>query len=141
MRRMILSLIICASFSLSACGLNPSEAGFGGAALGAGAGALVGSVLSNGDIARSAGLGAAIGFPAGILISLAAESMLDYHSTARKEKDFSEEIAENQKKITQNNQELEVLRTEVRNEALSENPPSYKRGRVYDGATHGNLYR
>lgn len=138
MYRILLSLVVSASLALSSCGLTPAEAGFGGAALGAGTGAAFGSLISNGDIAKSAGLGAAIGFPAGIVLSLAADSIWSYRTA---EKDYSSEITEKQEKIVENNARIEEFRRQADREIPSDNPSSYKRGKIYDGPTYGNMYR
>lgn len=66
-RVFVLAICLC---TLSSCGAGYQTAawGVGGTAVGAGAGALVGSLISNGDILASAGLGAGVGLASGVLI-------------------------------------------------------------------------
>jgi len=137
--RAFLAVIISSSLFLSSCGLSPAEAGFGGAALGAGTGAAIASAISNGDVAASAGLGAAIGFPAGIVLALAADAFWTPGSS--KEADFAEDIAANQQEIYENNKTIEELRRQANEEIPQGNPPSYNRQKIYDGPTLGNMYR
>lgn len=125
---------------LSNCGLSPVEAGFGGAAIGAGTGALIANAMADGDIAASAGIGGLIGFPAGIVLALVVDSMAGSSSKAA-DKDFSGEIASNQEQIYRNNLELDELRREVDDNAPSGNPAGSLREHRFDGATLGNPYR
>lgn len=138
--RALLALIISSSLLFSGCGLSPVESGFGGAAVGAGTGALIASSISNGDIAASAGLGAAIGFPAGIILCLAADALITPASSSSQD-EFADEIAENQEKIYENNQRIQELRRDANEEIVEGNPPSYDRKKIYDGPTLGNYYR
>ncbi len=140
--RALLALIFSSSLLFSGCGLSPVESGFGGAAVGAGTGALIASSLSNGDIAASAGLGAAIGFPAGIVLCLAADALMTPGSGSSSKQDaFVDEIAENQEEIFENNKRIQELRRDANQEIPEENPPSHNRRRLYDGPVLGNYYR
>ena len=140
MPRIITVIVLCVSLALPGCGLNTAESGFGGAAVGAGTGALIGSLIKNGDVGQSAGLGAIIGFPAGIILTLAANSMFS-SSTSQNDRQVVAEIEENQREIIRNNAEIESLRNSVNEEIPTRNPPSTQRKHIYDGPTFGNLYR
>lgn len=118
--------------------LTAIEAGSTGAFLGAGTGAIIGAAISNGDVLRSTGLGAAVGFPAGIVVNEVVSSIPGLVYPVKK--DHSEEILANQKLIYRRSRELDELRAEVRSEA-PENVDFSQRQYVYLGPSRGNRYR
>ena len=124
---------------LCGCGLSPVEAGFGGAAVGAGTGAAIGSAMASGDVAASAGLGAAIGFPAGIVLALAVDGLMSQSGSSKK--DNTAEINSNQHKISENNAEIEKLRHDVNQESPTGNPSEFHREKIFTGTTLANPYR
>lgn len=140
MRRFgILVVLLSVVISTSSCGLNTAESGFGGAVLGAGTGALIGSFMKNGNVGKFAAIGGLIGFPVGIALNLAADSYNRSH--VGNPVDHSSEIRSNQDEIFRNNLELEQRRHEAAEDSPVGNPAPEDRGRVYDGPTLGNYYR
>ena len=90
---------------------------------------------------QSAGLGALIGFPAGIILTLAANEFFASSALSESSKDYSEEIQDNQNQIVKNNAEIEDLRRQANEETSAANPSPAGRKHIYDGPTLGNLYR
>ena len=66
----LLLIVILAGCSVSPRANSGIKGGAVGGAVGAGAGALVGAVIANGDIVASAGMGAVVGIPVGVMIAL-----------------------------------------------------------------------
>ena len=99
---------------LSGCALTGGQEStvttglFGGAA-GAGIGALAGSIISNGDIAMSAALGAGIGIPTAI-VAEAAYSRYQKYSEAAEKAEVVDDILENERILRRNEQLLDELR-------------------------------
>lgn len=147
MRRSFLTLagaiFLIVTAGCSSAGTNVYQdaavGGVGGTAVGAGTGAIIGSVISNGSVAKSALLGGAIGLPVGILAGVA------YHNAS-----VSGEIADNQEQIRMNREiilererELEYLRGKIRDDSSSKtvNPSQDRIQELYEGPTLGNPYR
>ena len=130
-------LVFCSAL-ISACGLSPAEGGVGGAVIGAGTGAAIGSSMSNGSIGASAALGAAIGLPAGVLMALAVDAINRPDAEASQ---TASQIKTNQKKIYRNNEEIEELRQEAKEDGPTGNPPIVNRDQVFTGSTLGNPLR
>ena len=141
MYRSFIGILVCACISFSGCGLNYTESGFGGAAIGAGVGAAIGSAIKNGSIGKSAAIGGLIGFPVGIALNLAAEALFAQDHLGPSAKDYSEEIEANQREIIKQNAEIESLRSDIHQDTPRSNPAPRGRGTIFDGATYGNLYR
>jgi hypothetical protein len=107
--------------------------GIGGAAAGAGTGAIIGAAIANGDIAASALLGTAIGLPAGLAIA----AIYDYSSSRSVSERRLEEIEANQRDIFDRQREIDALREQIRNDGPSGNPPEELRDYYYSGASLG----
>ena len=140
MKRSLLSALFCTAVLSSGCSLHTTPmavGGLGGAAVGAGTGAIIGSVIANGDIAASALLGGAIGLPVG----LAAAAIYDYNSEQTLQEIKIEDIKRNQREILARQREIDSLREEVRGDSPTGNPLESRREYRYLGASLGNPYR
>ena len=120
-----------------------ASAAVSGGLMGAGAGAIVGALIKNGDIAKSALLGGGIGIPAGIALSLLLSSV-DSEDPARI--DRSPLIKQNEEKIYEIEKEISDLRERVVNESPDydfeyADPRARIDGGVYNGVTQGNGFR
>jgi len=117
---------------------NPTlwEAGLAGGAAGAGTGALVGSIIEDGNIVASAGLGALIGVPAGLAIGQYYVQHLEEQKLAQER----QAIRDRQLEIFNNERELENLRNEIRSESVVELDRD-RRNAQFDGETLGSFYR
>jgi hypothetical protein len=136
MKRYVLSIVLATSTVLSGCGLHGDTmaiGGIGGAAAGAGTGAIIGAAIANGDIAASALLGTAIGLPAGLAIA----AIYDYSSSRSVSERRLEEIEANQRDIFDRQREIDALREQIRNDGPSGNPPEELRDYYYSGASLG----
>lgn len=125
---------------LSGCGAHTDtlvQGGGIGVLAGAGTGAIVGAVISNGDVAASALLGGAIGLPAGLIVA----AVYDYHSERSVRERKLDEIKENQAQIFARQREIDTMREEIRNEGPTGLPDESLREREYTGPTIGNYYR
>jgi hypothetical protein len=134
-----LKLILITSM-LVGCSItsNPTlmEAGLAGGALGAGSGALIGSVIKDGNVWKSAGLGALIGVPTSLAVS-------KYYTDYVEEKKLREEqqlIVDQQQEIFSNERKLERLRNQTFNDSSVELDES-RRNVQFDGETLGSFYR
>jgi hypothetical protein len=138
-RSLALSLIVAVSTSACSSSYTTPVAvgGLGGAALGAGTGALVGTVIANGDVAASALMGGAIGLPVG----LAVGAIYHYNSEEKVAERKGEVIKRNQEEIFARQRELESLRDELKNESFAGNPAEANRQYHFSGETLGNYYR
>lgn len=125
--------------TLGGCGLsNPTlwETSLAGGAVGAGTGAIVGSIIPDGNIAASAGLGALIGVPAGLAIGQYYVQHLEEQKLAQEK----QAIRDRQVEIFNNERELESLRNEIRGESVVELDRD-RRNVQFDGETLGSFYR
>lgn len=142
--RKVLS-ILALSLVLSGCGLfsnsGPSSdvavGGVLGTAAGAGAGALIGSVIENGDVGQSALLGGGIGLVAGVAIGYVKDKYADQQAIAIN----SNTIENNRLEILERQREVDDLRRQYEQEAFSYPQPSDPAVKVYDGAKLGVYYR
>ncbi len=105
--------------------------------LGAGAGALVGSMISNGDVAKSALLGGAIGIPVGVLAGVAYRSHMEKKALEENEKI----IKANYKYITARAVEIERLREKLTEDSFRIVPDKNLRADIYTGPTIGAYNR
>lgn len=125
---------------LSACGLVGGNSttqttvagGAGGAAIGAGIGALVGTVMSNGDVWASAQLGTAIGAPAGALIAYSYRINKENGEIEKRNKTILDNYDEIQ--ITQD--QLNQMEAEIMSD-VSELEPTTIQSSYYIGPTIG----
>lgn len=125
--------------TLGGCALsNPTlwETGLAGGAAGAGTGAIVGSIIQDGNIAASAGLGALIGVPAGLALGQYYVQHLEEQKLAQEK----QAIRDRQLEIFNNERELENLRNEIRSESVVELDRD-RRNVQFDGETLGSFYR
>lgn len=125
---------------LSGCGLHGDTMATGGGIgvlAGAGTGAIVGSVIANGDVAASALLGGAVGLPVGLIVA----GIYDYHSERSVRERKVDEIKENQAQIFAKQREIDAIREELRNEAPTGLPDESLKEHEYTGPTIGNYYR
>jgi len=124
--------------SLSSCALNPTliESGLVGGVAGAGTGALIGSVIKDGNIIASAGVGTLIGLPAGLALGQYYIRHLD-EQRARKQQEF---ILEQKNQMFQNERQLETLRDELRADAPT-SLDSDRRNVQFEGETLASFYR
>ena len=113
-------------------------AGTGGAILGASTGAIVGALIKNGDIAKSAGFGAAVGVPVGLaLVALMKATEEPDPATI----DRSAEIEANHSKIFQQEREIEELRAAIQSETPRFQTATEPGTRVYNGQSLQNPFR
>ena len=121
MKKKIISGCLSISLCLPACtatGDTPLDysigGGFTGAAIGAGTGAAIGSVIANGDVAASALLGAGVGLGAGVAIGLIA-----YQSAmADRSEDYGNQIAANQAEIASRQARIDSYRRRAMEESV-----------------------
>ena len=141
MKQKVLKFFLTISFvAVSGCGYGPGESVFmdaiAGSAVGAGAGALVGSVISNGDVAMSAALGAAIAIPVAVAASY-------YYQDFKREQELADnnaEIMRNYRYITERENEIQELRDRVDTESRQVNfDEDLDIPSPYLGATIGTL--
>lgn len=138
--RILVSLILGASLLSGCMAQRPNHVGAatGGALLGASTGAIVGSLIKNGSIIKSAGLGAALGIPAGLALVVAMNSL---DGPLPSEVDRSEEIKANQDQIFRLERDIEDLRKEIDAESTRGQYVNAPRARVYNGQSNYNPYR
>ncbi len=142
MRAMIKSICILCLLSSGFCACSASSSsiaggGVVGGAIGAGTGAIIGSVISNGAVGESALLGGAIGIPVGIAIA----AMIDYNSQESQEQRYLEQLKQNQQLIFNQERQLERWREEVLKDSPKGTPPEELAEHLYTGPTLGNPYR
>ena len=131
------------SISLASCGMLSSSGpsseiatgAIGGVAIGAGVGALVGSVIDNGDIAKSAMMGAGAGLAVGMAAGYAYQKIKIENEIS----DNRSDIESNREEILSKQQELDRMRAAVVEE--SRGIPVQRGPKVYDGATLEVYYR
>lgn len=109
-RRLVFSF--CALI-ITGCGYTPGQSlatdGIVGGAIGAGGGAIVGTLLKNGDVAASAALGAAVAVPVVVAASY-------YYQDFKKSRELSRnsnEISKNSRNILDRDAQIEELRKKV----------------------------
>ena len=140
MSRSLLSALFCTVVLSSGCGFHTTPlvvGSTGGAAIGAGTGAIIGSSISGGDVVASTLLGGAIGLPVG----LAAGMIYDYYSADTVTEIKINDLKNNQKEILARQREIDALREEVQGDIPKGNPPEDNREYQYLGASLGNPYR
>jgi hypothetical protein len=132
-------ILLCLIFSTAGCGqrLNYVESGIVGGAIGAGTGAIVGTIISNGDVGQSALLGTAIGFPVGIAFAAIQEAYITYNSESYAAK---KQIIQNSNEIGQREEIIQALRERIKDNQPGDPDPSLRED-VFDGPTIGNPYR
>ena len=137
-------LSLSISLVLAGCSADfnptPFNGLFGGAAIGAGSGALVGSVISNGDVGMSAALGAGIGAGAGLLVAVLATDAIASGASSR-QPDYTEEFRVNTDEIYNNDRMIEDLREDLQASEPEGMPSRDRREHIYDGQSLGNVYR
>lgn len=138
--RILVSLVLGASLLSGCMAQKPNYVGAasGGALLGASTGAIVGSLIKNGSIVKSAGLGAALGIPAGLALVVAMNAIDGPPAT---ELDRSDEIKANQDQIFRLERDIEDLRREIDSESTRGRFVNAPRARVYNGQSNFNPYR
>ena len=111
--------------------------GIAGTVIGAGSGAIIGAVISNGDIGASALLGAGIGLPAGVLAGAwYARSMMDDEL-----QEYDDTIERNSEAIQTRQAEIDRLRRQTDLDSRSFDLAPDRSLRMYNGARIGNYYR
>lgn len=123
--------------------VTTAGAAVGGGLLGASAGAIAGALISNGDIAKSALLGGALGIPAAIALTLLLNSGSE---TDPARIDREPIIKANEEKIFQRERDLVTLREQVVGESPDYDFEYSDRGdridgAIYNGHTQGNPFR
>jgi hypothetical protein len=124
--------------SLSSCAVNPTliEGGLMGGGAGAATGALIGSVIKDGNIIASAGVGSLIGVPAGLALGQYYIRHLDQEKI-RKEQEL---ILEQKAQMYRNERTLETMREDIRTDA-----PTLldldRRNVEFQGETLASFYR
>lgn len=137
--------VICALLLLfSGCAFNEHDpvhgAAAGGLALGtvgAGTGALIGAAISNGDIAASALLGAAVAVPIGIAAGA-------YYVSSQNERELellNMEIGTNRDAIIANEKEILELRQSITDESFEIHPNEELGEHLFTSPSIGNYYR
>ncbi len=125
------------TFILVGCGIHrdigrPATLGVGGAAVGAGAGALVGTIISNGHIGLSAALGAGIGAATGIVAGLAVD-----HMERLEVERMEAEIASADLEIARRQAEIDALHQRALDGSQRGQPDKSDRRNLYEGPTIG----
>lgn len=128
----IIALSGCAASQFS----KPVSLGTAGTIIGGGAGALVGTLISNGDVGMSAALGAGVGAAAGIIAGYYVEQE-EQAELVR----IREEISSQQRDIDARQKEIDALHQRALDESQRGEPDDSMRGRLYDGPTLGNAFR
>ena len=132
---------ICVLSSCAPAGTNiwqdSAVAGAGGAAVGAGTGAAIGSLISNGSVAKSALLGSAVGAGAGIV----AGALYSSYSENRQLNEGAQAIKANQAELIAREQDLEKLRKEIYEDASAVRPDPARIEPQYNGQRLGNPFR
>lgn len=137
------SFLLLGALSLGACssemGTNAAAGGAMGTAAGAGTGAIIGSVISNGDVGESALLGGAIGLPLGILGGV----MYTNYSESSQIEENNERIINNREHILQQERELNYMRNKIREDSSSDavQPDPDLIEHQHLGPSLGNVYR
>lgn len=140
MSRTFLSVVAIVSILTSGCSAQSDSItrdGLVGAVAGAGTGAIVGSVIANGDVAASALLGTAIGIPVGIALG----AIIYNNSQAGVRERKVAQINKNNAELFARQRELDSLREKIRNDGPTGNPSEQLREYQYNGDTLGNYYR
>lgn len=116
---------------------RPISYGLGTSALGAGAGALTGAIISNGDVAMSTALGAGIGLGTGMLIGYAVDKREEMEAR-RIERD----IESNREVIDARQREIDLIYENSADSSQNgEINSALTPTRIYNGPTLGNAYR
>ena len=110
--------------------------GFGGAAVGAGTGAIIGAAITNGDVAASALLGGAIGAPIGVALAL----MHYANSEENRKRTEMDMIRQNQDILFEQERQLDILRRQVWEERPHFEFPVEQDEQPFGGATLGNPF-
>lgn len=132
-------------FPLCSCGFlsnsGPSSDVVTGAAVGtvagAGIGTAIGAAITDGDIGRSALLGAGVGLAVGVVGVYAYDKMKPHWDIASND----EAIENNRLELVAEQAEVDKLRQEIYEESQSIVVDSSKREKIYNGATLGVYYR
>lgn len=140
MKRSVLSSLIFLATLSSGCSPEPYDAlswGFGGTAvggaLGAGAGALVGSAIPNGAVAASAIFGGAVGAASGAVIGV---SYAEYMKEAEL-REVKNAVENNEEQIHLRNIEIEKLRRQLQEETVAAELGEANAQHLYPGPTLG----
>lgn len=142
-RSLLTSALVVALSACSSAGTSVYQdaavGGVGGAAIGAGTGAIIGSTIKNGAVGKSALLGGAIGLPVGILAGVAYTNYAQNGEIA----DNKARIDANREHILQQERELDYLRNGMRDDSSSKtvNPDQERIEHQYQGPTLGNPFR
>ena len=143
MKKLLISFtlaLVMASCSTQRAGnfdQSASSAALSGGLIGAGAGAIIGSVIKNGSIARSALLGGGIGIAAGLILAGGSETFA-MNSTVDSQQ---EQIRQNNEQLRTQRRTIDELRYEIDEQGRAIELDSSRRSTVYDGATLGSYFR
>ena len=129
---LVLGLVGCSTASFS----KPVTLGAAGTAVGAGTGALIGTLIANGDVAASAVVGAGAGAIIGIVAGYTVQEM-EKAEIAR----IDQEIRLTQQEIDSRQREIDYLHQKQLDDSQRGEPDESMRSRMYDGPTLGNRYR
>ena len=123
-------------FFCTSCGYVNSThvtGGLLGSAAGAGTGAAVGSLISNGDIAASAGLGALIGLPVGIAVA----ALYEQYQEEQEYKAVQNQIIQNQELLAERQREIDALQQDSFDQSQRLQPNPRRDTYTYGGASVG----
>ena len=133
-------LILTLSLCISACSFSNDPyyqygtvGGLTGMGVGVGTGALVASLIANGDLAGSALLGGAVGLPLGILAGVAYRASLEKSEL----EENNELIKANAEYIMARQVEIDRQREELIDNSFRIQPNIALRDEIYTGATIG----
>lgn len=135
--KLLIKLTLVCVFLTSACATRTQTGGLFGTVVGVGAGALVGTLLSRGDVAASALLGGAVGLPVGLLIGYYAQKEADEKSENKK----VDRYMNNQRGIVEREREIDSIRDEVLRDSPTGEPDDAGTARIYKGRVLGNPNR
>jgi uncharacterized membrane protein YebE (DUF533 family) len=134
---LLFGVMACSTATVSPLQQQALVGGAVGTVLGAGTGALVGSLIKNGNVGKSAALGAGIGLASGVLAAAAYHEYQEH----KEMREYQGRIAANQYYLEDMQMEIGELRQRLQQEAdelkLDNPAPSYQ----YLGPSLGNPYR
>ena len=111
--------------------------GLTGAAIGAGSGALIGSLITNGDVAMSALFGGGIGLGAGVAIALTSRIMAEQTEMLANES----AIASNEKELVENYQTIGGIRSDLQRDNAGVALDPERRRHIFVGPSLGTYNR
>jgi hypothetical protein len=134
---LFIKLAISSILLTSACSTRMGTGGVFGTLVGIGTGALVGTVISRGDVVASAILGGAIGLPIGLAIGYHLQQTEEQAG----EKNKVNQYMHNQRGIVEREREIESLREDVMKDSPDGEPDDADAIYIYKGTTLGNPAR